>query len=314
MDTQKAKTTPKDFFLWAGAIVTFYWSVVAFLQLMFTYIDYAFPNVLAPSLSDPYQSGMSYEMASLIVMFPIFLLLMYFIRRDITRDPSRSDLWVRRWALFLTLFVAGLTMAVSVITLLNTFLSGTDIVSSFLLKIALVFLVAAAVFMHFIADLRGYWKEFPSRALTMSYATGALMILTIAAGFIIVGTPQHARLLRFDAQKISDLQTLQGEVLSYFQQNQTLPPSLSALTSALPGFSVPIDPQSGDTYTYHLAGKTSFELCATFNAPSVSAVSFGPSAPAIPAGAALVGADNWQHVAGNVCFSRSVTPQTLPKV
>ena len=157
----KPKTTPKDFFLWAGAMVALYWSVVAFLGLVFDYINYAFPNATSYSYypSNPYQSGISYEMASLIVLFPLFVVLMRVIHTDIVRDPSRSEIWVRRWALFLTLFVAGATMAGDIIVLLTSFLNGSDLTTAFLLKIALVFLVAAAGFMHFIADYRGYWEK-----------------------------------------------------------------------------------------------------------------------------------------------------------
>src|ERR1700690_4073604 len=147
----KPKATPKDFFLWAGAMVAFYWSVIAFLGLVFDYINYAFPNPLSYYPPDPYQSSISYEMASIIVLFPLFVVLMRLIHNDIKRDSSRAQIWVRRWALFLTLFVAGFTMAGDLIWLLTAFLNGTDLTAAFLLKAALVFLVAAAVFMHFIA-------------------------------------------------------------------------------------------------------------------------------------------------------------------
>src|SRR4051812_46406726 len=102
----KPKTTPKDFFLWAGAMISLWAGVVAFLALVFDYINYSFPNVLSYN-PNPYQGGMPYEMASLIVLAPLFLILMRVIRRDIARDPSRNEIWVRRWALFLTIFAAG---------------------------------------------------------------------------------------------------------------------------------------------------------------------------------------------------------------
>ena len=189
----KPRTTPKDFFLWAGAIVSLYASISAFLGLIFDYINYSFPNVLQGYYTDPYQSGISYEMASLIVMFPIFFMLMRFIHRDIAHDATRRDIWVRRWALVLTLFIAGVTMAIDLIVLLNTFLRGETLTTPFLLKIALIFLVAAGVGMHFIADLRGYWEEFPERARRVGYGVVVLALITVGAGFFIVGTPMQAR-------------------------------------------------------------------------------------------------------------------------
>src|SRR3989344_1031476 len=106
MDT-KPKVTPKEFFLWAGAMITLYASVFAFISLIFSYLNYAMPDALQYYSGDPYSSGVSYEMASLLVLFPIFLVISHIIIRDIVRDATRADVWIRRWAIYLTLFVAG---------------------------------------------------------------------------------------------------------------------------------------------------------------------------------------------------------------
>jgi hypothetical protein len=74
-------------------------------------------------------------MASIIVLFPIGLFLMWLIRRDMTKDPTLSQLWVRRWALIFTLFVAGVTAAGDLIALLTTFLRGEDITLAFIPKV-----------------------------------------------------------------------------------------------------------------------------------------------------------------------------------
>ena len=42
----KPKVTPKDFFLWAGAMLSLYVSVFSLLSLIFSYIDRAFPDAL----------------------------------------------------------------------------------------------------------------------------------------------------------------------------------------------------------------------------------------------------------------------------
>src|SRR3989338_7527177 len=212
----KPKITAKDFFLWAGAMVAFYWSVIAFIYLVFDYINYALPNALSYYPADPYQSGISYEMASIIVLLPLSMFLMRLIRTDISRDPSRKEIWVRRWALILTLFVAGIAIAVDLITLLTTFLNGEALTTAFLLKVLIILLIAAGVFMHFIADLKGYWDTFPERRNWVRIGVAVLAVATIVAGFFIVGTPAQARLARFDAQKVNDLQNIQYRVTNYY--------------------------------------------------------------------------------------------------
>ena len=97
MEISKAKVTPKDFFLWSGTIITLYVSVVSLITLLFNYIDIAYPDALNTNAYsyDPYSSGIRFAMASLIVLFPLYLVLVHFIRRDIVSDHSKSELWER---------------------------------------------------------------------------------------------------------------------------------------------------------------------------------------------------------------------------
>jgi len=312
------KTLAKDFFLWAGAMVSFYWSVIAFTFLIFDYINYTFPNPLVQLNADPYQSGISYSMASIIVLFPVYVFLMSLIRKDIATDPARKELWVRRWALILTLFVAGTAIAINLITLLTTFLNGEALTTAFLLKVLVIFLVAGGVFMHFISDLRGYWDMFPARRRAVSIGVGILAAVSIFAGFFIVGTPREARLMRFDAQKVSDLQTIQYQVVSYWQAKRALPSALVELNNPLTYTIVPVDPQTSDSYRYEAKGKLTFKLCATFNAPG-SGPEYFSSQPRSVSNSKMSAAEDglwetWEHEAGDVCFERTIDPSFYPTI
>jgi hypothetical protein len=314
----KPKVTPKDFFLWAAAMIFFYWSIFALIALLFAYIDHAFPDALVGYV-DPYSSGMRFSMASIIVFFPLYLYLMYVIRKDIMRDPSRNELWVRRWLIVLTIFVAGLTVAGDLVALINSFLGG-DVTARFLLKVAVVLLIAAGVLMHFIADMWGYWKEFPERARYVGFGAAALLVLAVASGFVIMGTPGQVRLYRFDDQKVQDLTNIQYQVVNYWQQKQKLPDTLADLNDALSGNSIPLDPQSNQSYEYSVKGTMTFELCATFNAPTQAdspqnnGRSIPIAAPIGPTGAS--GADlyalPWTHGEGKTCFTRTIDPERYP--
>lgn len=301
----KPKTGPKDFFLWAGAMISLWGGVVAFIALIFDYLNYTFPNVLEYRVN-PYQGSMPYEMASLIVLAPLFLVLMRIIRRDIAQDPTRNEIWVRRWALFLTLFIAGVTIAVDLIVLITTFLGGEELSMRFLLKVVVVLLVAAAGFMHFIADLWGYWRQWPARARYVTWGVAVLVVATITAGFFIVGTPQSARQMRLDDQRINDLQSIQSQITYFYQQKRALPGSLSQLQDPLLGFMVPVDPVTGAAYEYAKTADLAFELCATFGAEGTGSQY---ATPASPYGNVQ---DNWQHGAGRVCFERMIDPAFYP--
>lgn len=311
---EKPKTTPKDFFLWAGVIITFYWSVIATILLIFNYIDYTFPNALAYLPANPYDSGISNEMASIIVLLPLYMLLTRLIRKNTVIDPSRNEIWVRRWAILLTLFVAGVAIAADLITLLTTFLSGEELTTAFLLKVLVILFVAAGVFMHFIADLKGYWDMFPLRKRAVSIGVAVLAIVIIVAGFFIVGTPAEARLARFDAQKVTDLQNIQYRITSYWQAKQKLPATIDDLADAIQYGPLPVDPQTNSSYEYQTTAVLSFKLCATFNTESRGTQNIETMERSIPvpAGGKISPLDNWQHGAGNVCFDRTIDPSFYP--
>ncbi|MDP2594165.1 MAG: DUF5671 domain-containing protein [bacterium] len=312
----KPKVTPKDFFLWAGAMIALYASVVAFISLLFSYLNYIYPDALTYYSGDPYSSGVSYEMASLIVLVPIFLAISHVIIKSIKADPTRESVWVRRWAIYLTLFAAAAMIAGDLITLIMYFFNG-DTTLRFVLKVLVVLLVAVGIFLYYLADLRGYWYREVAKARLVRWAAGALVLVTIGAGFFIIGTPWEARQYRFDEQRVSDLQNIQYQIINYWQTKQKIPASLEDLLDPLYGVSIPQDPKTGVAYEYAKTGGFSFELCATFDAPTRPSAKDGR---VVPMGATFAPApvgpittnDVWQHSAGRTCFERTIDPERYP--
>lgn len=292
--------------MWAGAMISLYWAVISFVFLVFNYIDYAWPNALSYLPNNPYDTNIGFEMASIIVFLPIYMLLSWLIRRDIARDASRKDIWVRRWALILTLFIAGATMAGDLVTLLASFFGGEELTFAFLLKVLVLFLVAAVAFMHFIADYWGYWDQYPSRRRSVCWGVGILALAGIAIGFVMFGTPAAARQYRYDEQRTSDLQSIQSQITYFYQQKRVLPGTLSQLEDPVLGFSVPTDPETGKAYEYRTTAKLSFELCAAFDRASLGQEA---AQPARPNGTMQ---DSWQHGAGHTCYQRTIDPAFFP--
>ncbi len=312
----KPRVTPKDFFIWAGAMIALYASVFSLVSLLFEYINFIYPDALNAYV-DPYSSGMRYDIASLMVLFPLLLVLMRVIRRDITRDASKKDTWVRRWALMLTLFVAGATIAIDLITLINYFLGG-DVTTRFILKIVVVLLVAGGGFLHFLADIAGYWITFPKRAHAVGWGAGIVVLASIASGFLIMGSPAVVRLNRFDDQKVNDLTNIQWQIVNYYQQKGTLPAALADLNDPISGSIIPIDAQTQAAYIYKSVAPLSFQLCATFNTASRPqngrATAYAkPVSSSVPVGGPSdLENQTWQHASGETCFTRTIDPERYP--
>ena len=311
-NTPGPRVSPKDFFLWAGAMLAFYVTVFSFISLVFEYINYAFPDALS-YMPAAYSGSMRFDVAALIVLFPTFLILMRLIRMSISRDPEKGNLWVRRWALVLTLFVAGITVVIDLITLLTNFLGG-DLTQPFILKVLVVFLVVGGSFLHFLADMRGYWADNRSKASMIGWGAAVTIVCAIGTGFLIMGSPAAVRLYRFDDQKVSDLQNIQWQVVNYWQQQGKLPPSLTELADPISNYIPPVDVQLGQPYIYSITGTKSFKLCATFNAETqYNSRSIMYPQPVAPMGETKTYInDNWYHGEGLACFNRIIDSERYP--
>lgn len=306
------KTTPKDFFLTATAIASLYASLVSLIALLFEYIDRLVGDPFVGGYYDPYAGGIRFAISVLVVIFPLYIYFTRVLNKDIRLNPEKKDLWVRRWLLVLTIFLAGLTMVVDLIVLLNTFLGGEALTSSFLLKTLTVFAIAGGVLWYYIRDIRGYWEQNERLSVNIGRAVVALVALTVISGFFIMGSPNEQRQLRYDSDRVSSLQQLQYTITEYYRNKRSLPESLEVLNDPLQSTYIPTDPETGESFSYTKTGPLTFTLCATFSQNSLVSSETQPRTGYVQPEFD----SHWQHVAGETCFERTLDPdnyQPYPK-
>ncbi|MBI2674082.1 MAG: hypothetical protein HYX23_02260 [Candidatus Zambryskibacteria bacterium] len=300
------KITAKDFFLHIAIIALLYAGTVALLNILFRVINAAFPQVNQYTYYS--STFISLPVAALIVVFPLFLFLTNIVRKGYAEDPSRKDYPVRKWLIYITLFLAGGVLAGDLVTLLYYFLDGQEMTTAFLLKILSVLIVAGCIFGYFMDDLKD--RLAGARRNIWRLVGTVLVIGSIAAGFGVLGTPQSQRMLRYDSQKISDLQNIQWQIVNYWQQKETLPATLADLEDPISGFITPVDPQTKNSYEYERTGALSFNLCAEFNKASQNNVE-STARIIYPEPMGKIN-ENWQHETGRQCFSRTIDPELYP--
>ena len=301
-NNQIQKSSPRDVFMYLLNVGALYASACSFLILLFQYVNVAFPDPLNPYY-DP-GNPIRWALASIIIIFPVFLWVSRFLQKDLTVNPEKGELKIRKWLVYFTIFAAAILIIGDLVTLIYNFLQG-EITASFLLKILSVLLVAAAVFGYYLYDLRRKPEEFSQKTKIFVWAIIGLVLAAVVYGFFVAGSPFKARLVRFDRQKISDLQTIQSQIVNFWTQKERLPQSLDELKDPISGFISPRDPQSNGDYAYQTTGKLSFELCADFNQPSEKLELAQPK----PVGAFGSAMESWNHGVGAVCFSRTIDPE-----
>ncbi len=312
--TQKPKITPKDFFWQFGALIALYVSAGSLISRLFTVINQAFPDALDQSYyysASAYSSGMRFAIASLIIVFPTYLILSWLISKESAALPGKKALGLRRWLTYVTLFASVALALIDLVTLVNYFLGG-EISTRFILKVISVLVIAVGVFFYYLYDLRQSAGEI-KRFKIFSIISAALVLVSMVIGFMVMGLPANQRAAQFDMTRINDLQSLQSQITYYYQQKGTVPADLSALADPISNYSIPKDPETGADYQYQKVSALSFKLCAMFGTDaSTTDRVYAPKAITLDQYGATN--QNWQHDKGNVCFTRTIDPELYPPI
>jgi len=301
METQ-TKTSAKDFFINLGAIVALYTGVASLLDLLFTII-----NTIYPQINYGYNyfgsQSISWSVATLIIFFPVFILLMWLLEKDYQVNPEKQNSGIHRWLTYITLFLSGLVMAVDLITILYYFLDGQELTAGFILKVIVLFIVASSIFAYYISDIRG--KLTSKLRIIWRIVAGVIVVGSIIWGFAVLGSPATQRLYKYDEQKVNELMSINSEITNYYNTKGVLPRTLADIT-AVSYYLTVADSQTGKPYEYEKKNDTTYNLCAEFNKAS-NEKDKSNTAFRYPYGI------SWTHPAGKYCFPQTVNPNVYSK-
>ena len=298
MEQEIKRNIPRDLFLHLLAIVTLYWSAISFVTLLWQYVNYFYPD----NLNSYYFQGIAglirFSVSSLVIVFPIFISVSWYLNKLYAKEAAVRESKIRKWLIYLTLFIALLVIIGDLVNIINNLLAGGTTIQ-FILKALSIFFVAVIIFGYYLDDVR---RETPTKSgKYFAWISGIIVLAAIIGAFFIVGTPNSARLVQYDQQKVSDLQNIQSQIVNYWQRKQTMPNSLSDLNDSISGFIAPTDPQTKKPYEYNIknAANLSFELCANFNKKEPQYNSASPHPAAAPVMNLTTGiglaADNWDQ-------------------
>jgi hypothetical protein len=80
---------------------------------------------------------MRWAIASLVIVFPVYVWVTHRLNNDLEVNPEKRGLWIRKWLMYLTLALASVALVIDLIALVNEFLSG-EFTTTFLLKVLAV--------------------------------------------------------------------------------------------------------------------------------------------------------------------------------
>jgi len=299
METQPTRASAKDFFINMGAIVALYTLVYSLINLLFTVINKAYPKIVE-GYDYMGSRSISWPVATIIITFPIFIVLMWLLEKDYKMNPEKQNSGVHKWLSFITLFLSGLLIAGDLVTILYYFLDGQELTTGFLLKVLVLLIIAFGIFSYYLSDVLGKLTA-TSRKI---YRVVALVIIvgSIVWGFVVLGSPRAQRLIKYDEQKVSDLQNINNQVTRYYTDQGVIKDTLKEMFDRGDYYPTLLDRETQQPYEYKKTSEKTYELCAQFNKASDEKNSvltiYDP-----------YGGGMWMHPAGHYCFK-----QTLPLV
>src|SRR5579864_2664928 len=116
---------------------------------MFTLIERWIKDPLSPA--NPYANGyyqMADSLACVIVAFPIYLLVMRYIVRELEIHPEKLESAVRKWLTYIALLIAACVVVGDLITFLTFFLRG-ELTGRFAAKVAAALVIAGGIFWYY---------------------------------------------------------------------------------------------------------------------------------------------------------------------
>jgi hypothetical protein len=329
----ETKTKALDVFLYLGIGITLVVSVTNLLQIVFTAIDRKFADILnSTTYVDVYSSDVRFAIASLIVMYPLYLVLSWYVAKDISKFLYKRDLTVRKLMIYTTIFVTVCTLIGTLVSIIYTYLGG-ELSVRFAYKALAVFVVALGVFGYYFYSIRRNYGEKSSIPVISTVVATVAVVAALVWSISIVGTPAEMRAKRIDSTRLSDISRIQQEVFNHFQSAEKLPLSLDELNDAFQGYAVPTDPVTKESYSYkvmqqpvvkmnyalnkkELATPAIFELCAKFE----TVREYDTRGPVVGTGGsieAMYSVSNyyydgdqspfWNHGVGQTCFKRVIS-------
>jgi hypothetical protein len=304
-------STPRTVFMHLLVTIMLYVGVVSFITILFQYINVLFPDKLTFYRRGIYDAIRTASSA-LIVVFPVYMLVSFFQQKEFVKNPQSREVGIRKWLVYLTLFIAAITIIIDLIQLVNSFYGG-ELTIQFALKTLSVLAVAIAVFSYYFWDLRR--KRAASPLLRpIAIVSTLIVLITMISGFFIVGSPAYQRKVRFDDERITNLQEIQSQIVNYYSQKQALPESLNELKDTITGFVPPVDPETGSAYKYTKNSPLKFTLCAEFHTKTADTDAGVERYRALPTEYGFAkGSQNWAHKEGQNCFERTIDPDFYPK-
>ena len=272
-------------------------TAIAIGQVIFQLINFAIVETTCNYCSDYNKPVLRFALSSLIVAAPIYYVCLHSINRALARQELSPEAPIRKWLTYLALLLVSAVVIGDLVFTLNAFLEG-ELTLKFFLKALTIFAIAGGFGSYYVFDLKR--KGFQPDGRVKIFGGGFILVVLacLVTAFALVGSPQKARELREDLERVSQLEQISYRIENFYETEGRLPQSLSKLED-LPEEDLQ-DPVTKEAYEFSLLNDEEYQLCATFAHDNREEKEYwNPSWK-----------HRWKHRAGKQCFSSRLTQRS----
>jgi hypothetical protein len=149
---QSAENARDAFYYLLNFITLGFWTV-ALGQIFYRLIEYWFPDpASAATYTVSLRDDLAWQVATVIVAFPVFLYLHSLIQRELR---SRTDLYysgIRRWLTYLALVIAAIVVLTDAAWVIEALIRG-DVTLRFILDSLVLLVIGGGIFVYYLRTM-----------------------------------------------------------------------------------------------------------------------------------------------------------------
>ncbi len=226
-------------------------------MILFQVINKLIPDVVGTYSGRYSTSQLRFAISAVIVASPVYFWMTSLIQKSLKKGELDKESQLRKWMTYIIILVSAIVIIVSLIGVVNNYLSG-DLTSKVGLKLLITMLISGAVLSYYLYDIKR--EDFAKNKIIKSYFIGSLIfvLFTLIFGFVIADSPVQVRKMKHDTNILRDFNEIRYGIDEHVRNNDVLPENLSDMRR-----SVRTDGNISD-YEYRIISEDKYELCANF--------------------------------------------------
>jgi hypothetical protein len=242
--------------------------------------------------------ALRFAISAVIVAAPVYYWMTSLIQKSLKKGELDKESQLRKWMTYIIIFVSAVVIIVSLIGIINNYLSG-DLTSKVVLKVLTTIIISGIVLSYYLYNIKRINFEKNTILKIYFWSSLALVIIILISGFLVADSPAQVRKIKHDTNIVNDLNSIRNGIEEYTRINEELPEKLENLSSDMLYY-YRTETDISD-YEYKVLNDKEYEICAEFEINSEDIEDL------------YINQKEWPHEIGKKCFQRKISLVDIEK-